>query len=290
MSPDIIGELKAAGGDYRIFSLARAAEAGLADVSRLPFSLKVLLENLLRHAGGGAVTLDDVRALGHWTRHCTAGPEIAFHPSRVLMPDSSAVPLFADLAAMRDAMQRLGGDPALIDPMVPVDVAIDHSVIVDVWAQDDALARNMDLEFARNRERFAFLRWAGNAFDNVRIMPPGAGICHQINVEFFAGVVWAQPADGGDILIPDSLIGMDSHTPMVNGLGVLGWGCGGIEAGAVMLGQPISLRIPEVIGCRLLGRLGGGGQRHRPRPHRHRGLAGAWRGPEVRRILRPRPR
>ncbi|NKB57092.1 MAG: aconitate hydratase AcnA [Alphaproteobacteria bacterium] len=243
------------GIDYRYFSLSAAAEAGIGDVSRLPYSLKVLLENLLRHEDEVAVTAADIAALGAWAGHCRGGHEISFHPARVMMPDSSGVPLLADLAAMRDAMGRLGGDPAAINPMVPLDFIIDHSVVVDHAGAPDALDRNMANEFARNEERYRFLKWGQQAFRNLRVLPPGVGICHQINLEYLSRVVWTEERDGHVFAYPDCLLGMDSHTPMVNGLGVVGWGVGGLEAGAAMLGQPVSMLVPDVVGCRLVGGL-----------------------------------
>ncbi|NFV79504.1 aconitate hydratase AcnA [Magnetospirillum aberrantis] len=236
---------------YAYYSL-KAAEAAVGDVSCLPFSLKVLLENLLRFEDGRSVTADDIRAVAAWTTdRGRAGHEIAFRPARVLMQDFTGVPAVVDLAAMRDAMAALGGDPARINPQVPVDLVIDHSVMVDSWGGPDSLARNMELEFARNGERYAFLRWGQGAFDNFRVVPPGTGICHQVNCEYLAQVAWS--ADG--LVYPDTLVGTDSHTTMVGGMAVLGWGVGGIEAEAAMLGQPLSMLIPEVVGFRLSGSL-----------------------------------
>ena len=247
--------LTVGGVEYGTFSLSALQEAGIGDVSRLPFSLKVLLENLLRHEDGIAVTQDDIAALANWTEAARGGREIAFHPARVMMPDSSGVPLLADLAAMRDAIVRLGGDPAAINPAVPLDFVIDHSVVVDHAGTRDALDRNMANEFARNAERYRFLKWGQQAFRNLRVLPPGVGICHQINLEFLSRVVWTEMRGGITFAYPDCLLGMDSHTPMVNGLGVLGWGVGGLEAGAAMLGQPVSMQVPDVVGCRLTGAL-----------------------------------
>ncbi len=236
---------------YDYYSL-RAAEAELGDLSRLPVSLKVLLENLLRQENGRTVTFDDLRAMDAWRDdRGRSGREIAFRPARVLMQDFTGVPAVVDLAAMRDAMAALGGDPGRINPLSPVDLIIDHSVMVDVWGTADAQQRNMEFEFQRNGERYAFLRWGQEAFDNFRVVPPGTGICHQVNCEYLAQVVWS--ADG--LAYPDTLVGTDSHTTMVNGLAVLGWGVGGIEAEAAMLGQPISMLIPEVVGVRLTGAL-----------------------------------
>ena len=243
-------DLAVGGARYRYFSLSAAGGNG-----RLPFSLKILLENLLRHEDGVSVTADDIAALKNWTQSRQGGREISFYPARVMMPDSSGVPLLADLAAMRDAMVRLGGDPAKINPVTPLDFVIDHSVVVDVAGRPDALERNAAMEFQRNEERYRFLKWGGQAFGNLRILPPGVGICHQVNLEYLSRVVWTKEIDGAMMAYPDCLLGMDSHTPMVNGLGVLGWGVGGLEAGAAMLGQPVSMLIPDVIGCRLTGAL-----------------------------------
>ena len=236
--------------DY--FSL-KAAEETLGDLSRLPFSLRVLLENLLRSEDGRSVTTDDIKAVGQWLKDKTSDREIAYRPTRVLMQDFTGVPAVVDLAAMRDAVVALGGDAEKINPLTPVDLVIDHSVMVDFYARPDALEKNMEMEFERNGERYAFLRWGQKAFDNFRVVPPGTGICHQVNCEYLAQVVWIDEKKG--VAYPDSLVGTDSHTTMVNGLSVLGWGVGGIEAEAVMLGQPISMVIPEVIGFRLTGKL-----------------------------------
>ena len=213
----------------------------------------MLLENLLRHEDGETVTEDDIRAVAR----AGAEPvdrEISFRPARLMMPDSSGIQLIADLAAMRDAMVELGGDPNDINPVIPVDVIVDHSVMVDVAGTADAAERNMEIEFARNGERYEFIKWGQRAFENFRVIPPGVGICHQVNLEYLARVAWRD--DGGEppLIYPDTLLGMDSHTPMINALGVLGWGVGGIEAASAMLGQPIAMRLPEVIGCRLTGR------------------------------------
>jgi aconitate hydratase len=221
------------------------------DMARLPFSLRILLENLLRTEDGRAVTREDVEALAGWDPAGPSSIEIAFSPSRVLMQDFTGVPAIVDLAAMRDAMERLGGDPRLINPLVPVELVIDHSIQVDVFGEPRAFQRNAELEFARNRERYAFLRWGQTAFDNFAVVPPNTGICHQVNLEYLANVVHERDGQA----FPDTLVGTDSHTTMINGLGVLGWGVGGIEAEAAMLGQPISMLIPEVVGFRLTGEL-----------------------------------
>ena len=247
--------LAVGGREYDYFSLPAAARAGVGPVDRLPFSLKVLLENLLRHEDGASVLTADIEALA--ARR--AGREIAFRPARVLMQDFTGVPAVVDLAAMRDAMAALGKDPARIDPLVPVDLAIDHSVQVDRYGSVGAFAENVRIEMERNRERYAFLRWGQQAFRNFRVVPPGAGICHQVNLEYLARTVWTSAAeDGRDVAYPDTLVGTDSHTTMVNGLAVLGWGAGGIEAEAAMLGQPISMPTPRTVGVRLTGALAEG--------------------------------
>ncbi len=243
------------GRAYAYFSLPAAAEAGLGDAARLPFSLKVLLENLLRFEDGRAVTLDDVRALAGWAETRRGGREIGYRPARVLMQDFTGVPALVDLAAMRAAMARLGGDADRIEPLTPVDLVIDHSVTVDRFGTAGAFKENVALEMARNRERYAFLRWGQQAFENLRVVPPGTGICHQVNLEYLSQVVWTAEADGTALAYPDTLVGTDSHTTMVGGLAVLGWGVGGIEAEAAMLGQPLSMLLPEVVGFRLAGRL-----------------------------------
>jgi aconitate hydratase len=246
--------LAVGGQNYEYFSLAAASAAGLGDISRLPYSLKVLLENLLRHIDGRSVTADDCMALAAWLKERRSDREIAFRPARVLMQDFTGVPAVVDLAAMRDAMVKLGGDPKKINPLSPVDLVIDHSVTVDFSGSSDAMRRNTDMEFKRNQERYSFLRWGQKAFDNFRVVPPGTGICHQVNLEYLSQVVWRGGKDGRTIY-PDTVVGTDSHTTMVNGLGVLGWGVGGIEAEAAMLGQPISMLIPEVVGFRLTGKM-----------------------------------
>ena len=241
------------GVEYEIFRLDRLGER--FDLARLPFSLKILLENLLRHEDGGAVTAADIEALAGWDAAAEPSTEIAFTPSRVLLQDFTGVPAVVDLAAMRDAMRTLGGDPAKINPLSPVELVIDHSVQVDRFGSHDALARNTEIEFERNRERYAFLRWGQKAFRDFRVVPPGTGIVHQINLEYLARVVFAREHGGATRAYPDTVVGTDSHTTMVNGLGVLGWGVGGIEAEAAMLGQPISMLIPQVVGFELTGKL-----------------------------------
>ncbi len=239
---------------YTIYSLPAAA-ATLGDISRLPFSLKVLLENLLRHEDGRSVTATDIQAVADWLTDQTSSREIAYRPARVLMQDFTGVPAVVDLAAMRDAMVNLGGDPDKINPLSPVDLVIDHSVMVDSFGSADAFGENVEKEFQRNFERYAFLRWGQNAFDNFRVVPPGTGICHQVNLEYLAQVVWTKTTEGEIVAYPDTLVGTDSHTTMINGLSVLGWGVGGIEAEAAMLGQPISMLLPEVVGFKLTGQL-----------------------------------
>ncbi|MEM1278999.1 MAG: aconitate hydratase AcnA [Cyanobacteria bacterium P01_H01_bin.152] len=242
------------GKKYTYYSLPAAA-AMLGDISRLPFSLKVLLENLLRYEDGRTVTADHVKAIAQWLEAQTSDQEIAYRPARVLMQDFTGVPAVVDLAAMRDAMVNLGGDPEKINPLSPVDLVIDHSVMVDSFGSDHAFGDNVKREFERNGERYAFLRWGQSAFDNFRVVPPGTGICHQVNLEYLAQTVWTKDKDGETVAYPDTLVGTDSHTTMINGLAVLGWGVGGIEAEAAMLGQPISMLIPEVVGFKLTGKL-----------------------------------
>ncbi|MSO64566.1 MAG: aconitate hydratase AcnA [Alphaproteobacteria bacterium] len=240
---------------YDYFSLAAAAKAGLGDLSRLPYSLKVLLENLLRHEDGKTVKVDDVKAIAGWLRSRTSDREIAYRPARVLMQDFTGVPAVVDLAAMRAAVAQAGGDTQKINPLSPVDLVIDHSVMVDSFGSSRSFKDNVAVEYERNGERYAFLRWGQQAFDNFRVVPPGMGICHQVNLEYLARVVWTKKEGAKTVAYPDTLVGTDSHTTMVNGLSVLGWGVGGIEAEAAMLGQPISMLIPEVVGMRLTGKL-----------------------------------
>ena len=241
---------------YTYYSLPAAQENGLGDISRLPFSLKVILENLLRNEDGRTVLIDDIRAMSAWLADRSVDREIAYRPARVLMQDFTGVPAVVDLAAMRDAIRDLGGDPKRINPLAPVDLVIDHSVMVDEFATPDAFRHNVENEYRRNRERYEFLKWGQGAFDNFRVVPPGTGICHQVNLEFLARTIWSSSdADGDPVAFPDTLVGTDSHTTMVNGLAVLGWGVGGIEAEAAMLGQPISMLVPQVVGFELTGRL-----------------------------------
>jgi aconitate hydratase A / 2-methylisocitrate dehydratase len=251
-------EILVQGHPVRIFSLPALERAGHPRVARLPFALKILLENLLRREDGRFVRPADIAALADWDPAARVRKEIAFTPARVLLQDFTGVPAVVDLAAMRDAVARLGGDPARINPLQPVELVIDHSVQVDHHGRADAFELNADLEFTRNRERYVFLRWGQDAFANFRVVPPDTGIVHQVNLEHLARVVFEATEDGRTVAYPDTLVGTDSHTTMVNGLGVVGWGVGGIEAEACMLGQPISMLVPDVLGFRLDGRLPGG--------------------------------
>src|SRR5437764_5297252 len=249
--------LKIGGKEYEIFRLNALDNQGIS-TKHLPFSLRILLENLLRTEDGRNVKADDIRALASWNSKTKSEKEIAFTPSRVLMQDFTGVPAVVDLAAMRDAMTKLGGDPALINPLQPAELVIDHSVQVDEFGTPKAFAVNAEMEFLRNKERYAFLRWGQTAFRNTAIVPPDTGIVHQVNLEYLARVVFVKEADGKRLAYPDTLVGTDSHTTMINGLGVLGWGVGGIEAEAAMLGQPVSMLIPQVVGVRLTGKLSEG--------------------------------
>jgi aconitate hydratase len=242
------------GRRYDYFSLAEAAKS-LGDASRLPVTLKILLENVLRFEDGQSYTVDDAKAVVGWLDTAHSDKEVPFRPARILLQDFTGVPAVVDLAAMRDGIRRLGSNPQKVNPLVPVDLVIDHSVIVDVAARPDALSSNVAIEFERNGERYRFLRWGQSAFSNFRVVPPGTGICHQVNLEYLGQCVWTAQANGTTIAYPDTLYGADSHTTMVNGLGILGWGVGGIEAEAAMLGQPIAMLIPDVIGFRLSGKL-----------------------------------
>ena len=244
------------GKDYVYYSIPKAEANGLAGVSKLPYSMKVLLENLLRNEDGRSVTKKDIQAVAEWlTNKGLTEAEIAYRPARVLMQDFTGVPAVVDLAAMRDGIKALCGDPEKINPLVPVDLVIDHSVIVDEFGSARAFARNVELEYERNEERYKFLKWGQQAFKNFRVVPPGTGICHQVNLEYLGQTVWTKEEGGETIAYPDTCVGTDSHTTMINGLGVLGWGVGGIEAEAAMLGQPISMLIPEVVGFKLTGKL-----------------------------------
>ena len=248
---------------YAYFSLPTAERNGLKGISRLPFSMKVLLENLLRNEDGRTVTKDDIKAVAEWLKTKTSEHEFAFRPARVLMQDFTGVPAVVDLAAMRDAMKQLGGDPKKINPQVPVDLVIDHSVAVTFFGNNQAFKKNVDEEYRQNQERYKFLKWAQRSFDNFSVVPPGTGICHQVNLEYLSRVIWSRKdkvkVDGKaatmEVAYPDTVVGTDSHTTMVNGLSVLGWGVGGIEAEAAMLGQPLSMVLPEVIGFKFSGKL-----------------------------------
>jgi aconitate hydratase len=246
--------LKVGAKSYDYFSIPAAEKALNVDFSRLPFSMKVLLENMLRHEDGRTVKVEDVTAIAAWLKDKKSDREIAYRPARVLMQDFTGVPAVVDLAAMRDAMTALGGDTKKINPLVPVDLVIDHSVMVDEYATSKAFGDNVALEMERNIERYEFLRWGSKALDNFRVVPPGTGICHQVNLEYLAQVVWTMNEGGKTLAYPDTLVGTDSHTTMVNGLAVLGWGVGGIEAEAAMLGQPVSMLLPEVVGMKLTGK------------------------------------
>ncbi len=244
------------GQSYDYFSIPAAAEAGIDGADRLPVSLKYLLENVLRYEDGGSTTVDHAKAFADWVANGgKSDAEIPYRPARVLMQDFTGVPGVADLAAMREQMKAMGGDPNKINPLSPVDLVIDHSVMVDVYGSADAFKKNVEIEYSRNGERYAFMRWGQNAFDNFRVVPPGTGICHQVNLEYLSQGAWTGEEAGKTLVYPDTCFGTDSHTTMVNGLGVLGWGVGGIEAEAAMLGQPIAMLIPEVVGFKLTGKL-----------------------------------
>src|ERR1700687_1416402 len=244
--------LRVGSKEYEIYRLKALDENGVS-TKHLPYSLRILLENLLRTEDGRNVAENDIRALAAWNSQSKPDKEIAFTPSRVLLQDFTGVPAVVDLAAMRDAMKRLSGDPGLINPLQPAELVIDHSVQVDEFGTAQAFALNAELEFIRNKERYAFLRWGQTAFRNLAIVPPDTGIVHQVNLEYLAHVVFVQEQNGKRTAYPDTLVGTDSHTTMINGLGVLGWGVGGIEAEAAMLGQPVSMLIPRVVGFRLTG-------------------------------------
>ena len=251
--------LEVNGTTYDYFSLPEAERNGLAGASSLPFSLKVLLENLLRNEDGRVVKKDDIRGFVGWLATGTSSLEVAFRPARVLVQDLTGVPVVVDLAAMRDATASLGADPQRINPQIPVDLVIDHSVMVDFFGTADAFSKNVGVEYERNAERYRFLRWGQKAFSNLRVVPPGTGICHQVNLEFLSQVVWTRDEQESGRAVtyayPDTVFGTDSHTTMVNGMAVLGWGVGGIEAEAAMLGQATSMVVPEVVGFRLTGRM-----------------------------------
>ncbi|MBL1242289.1 MAG: aconitate hydratase, partial [OCS116 cluster bacterium] len=255
-------ELKVGDKSYVYFDLKQAEKNGLTGISRMPNSLKVVLENLLRFEDDRSVTKDDILAVAKWMDNAHSDAEIAYRPARVLMQDFTGVPAVVDLATMRAAMEKIGEDPKKINPLVPVDLVIDHSVMVDNFGTPMAFEQNVEIEFERNKERYEFLRWGATAFENFRVVPPGTGICHQVNLEYLAQAVWTrtQTADGKEVEVayPDTLVGTDSHTTMVNGMAVLGWGVGGIEAESSMLGQPISMLVPDVVGFELKGKMSEG--------------------------------
>jgi len=250
-----LDSISSSGKEFKIFSLKKAESNGLDGISKLPISLKVLLENLLRHEDGVSVDEKQILAIKDWLKNKKSNTEIAYRPARVLMQDYTGIPAVADLAAMRDAVKNKNKDPEKINPLSTVDLVIDHSVMVDEYASGKSFARNVEKEFSRNGERYSFLKWGQKAFDNFRVVPPGTGICHQVNLEYLSKVVWSSKSDNVLYAYPDTLVGTDSHTTMVNGLSVLGWGVGGIEAEAAMLGQPISMLIPEVVGVEIKGKL-----------------------------------
>ncbi|MFY9915680.1 MAG: aconitase family protein, partial [Nocardioidaceae bacterium] len=245
------------GTAYQIYRLDAVSGEGI-DVASLPYSLKVLLENLLRTEDGVNITADDIRALAGWEADADPSKEIQYSPARVIMQDFTGVPAIVDLATMREAMQDLGGDPARINPLSPAELVIDHSVIADVFGTSSAFQRNVEIEYERNFERYQFLRWGQGAFDDFKVVPPGTGIVHQVNIEHLAKVVFTRDVAGETFAYPDTCVGTDSHTTMVNGIGVLGWGVGGIEAEAAMLGQPVSMLIPRVVGFKLTGEIPAG--------------------------------
>src|SRR5205085_5205547 len=252
--------LKGVAGTIYYYNLESLAQHGVQELERLPFTIKIMLENALRQAGSELVGEEDVLSLARWVpgQASKSEAEYPFLPARVLLQDFTGVPAVADLAAMRSAVARMHGDPHKINPLVPADLVIDHSVQVDLFGSTLAFARNVEREYERNSERYALLRWGQQAFSNFRVVPPGTGIVHQVNLEYLASVVMTKEEQGETVAFPDTLIGTDSHTTMVNGLGVLGWGAGGIEAEAVLLGQPLYLLTPEVIGMRLVGALAEG--------------------------------
>ena len=252
---DFIRTLTVGGTAYTVYDFNLLEEKRIARVSRLPFSIKILVENLLRKLDGRVVLEKDLLNIAAWKKSYDVPVEIPYHPSRVLMQDFTGVPAVVDLAAMRDAMKDLGGDPKKINPLVPVDLIVDHSVQVDYYGSADSATKNVDMEYRRNSERYTLLKWAQKSFDNFRVVPPNSGICHQVNLEHLGQVVMRESRSGEIVAYPDTLVGTDSHTPMINGIGVMGWGVGGIEAEAVMLGQPYYMSIPEVIGVRLAGSL-----------------------------------
>ena len=281
--------LKTSGGDVMIYSLPRLEEAGVGPVSTLPYSIRVLLEAVLRNVDGFSVLEEHVRALANWNAADPGSQEIPFKCARVVLQDFTGVPALVDFAAMRSAMQRLGGDPKRINPQIPADLIIDHSVQVDHFGSANALALNSKIEFERNRERYELLRWGQSAFEGFRVVPPATGIIHQVNLEYLAQVVLRREIDGKTVALPDTLVGTDSHTTMINGIGVLGWGVGGIEAEAAMLGQPMYMLMPEVVGVRLTGQLPEGATATDLVLRITADAPQAWRRRQVRRVLRRRP-
>ncbi len=272
-------QLRVGDASYEIFRIDK-----VEGHERLPYSLKILLENLLRTEDGANITADHIRQLGAWDATADPSVEIQFTPARVLMQDFTGVPCVVDLATMREAVRDLGGDATKVNPLAPAELVIDHSVIADLFGREDAFERNVELEYERNKERYQFLRWGQTAFNEFKVVPPGTGIVHQVNIEYLARTIMERNGQA----YPDTVVGTDSHTTMVNGLGVLGWGVGGIEAEAAMLGQPVSMLIPRVVGFKLLRRDAGRHHRHRPGADHHRDAAQARRGRQVRRVLRPR--
>ena len=253
---EFIRQIKVNNRPYEIADISLLQEKGISDINKLPFSIRILVENLLRKLDGRIVTKEDVLKIAGWKKRYDEPVEIPYHPARVLMQDFTGVPAVVDLAAMRDAVKDLGGDPMKINPLVPVDLVIDHSVQVDYFGTPDALQKNVAREYERNGERYALLKWAQKSFNNFRVVPPSSGICHQVNLEYLGQVVMVESTfDGKSMAYPDSLVGTDSHTTMIDGIGVMGWGVGGIEAEAVMLGQPYYMTIPQVIGVKLVGEL-----------------------------------
>ena len=278
--------LTTADGPIGLYRLSRLEDAGLLHIALLPYSIRILLEAVLRCCDGCEVSEDDVRNLAAWSPTSRGTIEVPFKPARVVLQDFTGVPAMVDLAAMRDAMQRLGGDPARINPLVPVDLVIDHSIQVDFFGSGEAAEKNAALEFGRNAERYSFLRWGQKAFRNFRVVPPAVGIVHQVNLEFLAKCVLRGSDAAGPLAFPDTLLGTDSHTTMINGLGVLGWGVGGIEAEAVMLGQPLPHAGPGSRRLRAARRVARRHHGHRSGAHRHANLAQGGRGQQVRRVLR----
>ncbi|MCP4687133.1 MAG: aconitate hydratase, partial [Desulfobacterales bacterium] len=240
---------------YTVFDINILEKKGLADIKRLPFSIKILVENLLRKLDGRVVLEKDLLNIARWQKKYEAPVEIPHHPARVLLQDFTGVPAVVDLAVMRDAVKELGGDPAKINPLTPVELVVDHSVQLDYFGADASLAKNVEKEYERNGERYALLKWAQKSFRNFQVVPPNSGICHQVNLERLSRVVMTEETAAGRIAFPDTLVGTDSHTTMINGIGVMGWGVGGIEAEAVMLGQPYYMAIPEVVGLKMVGDL-----------------------------------